>query len=458
MRREIRTPYYRRNPSPEINFKPIIISWLEFSLKIGIAFGAFIAWLFYYLYVGAMPAIGNIGDITIFLLMIAGVGVLIAFILFFFHFGPALSLRIEINEQYKRKKLILTYIAIPVIIHIIGWSYFLDIKNHTEHYLLILSSLVIILYFLSDYDKYYLPFHSFYLSTYYLLYSLGLISWFALAFSNFQKSGDIILYLFDTLIIAYITVFNLIILKKDPIIKTLAIIGILLLFTISQFFNVHRIDNPMITYPFHALKLGYYKAELYFKNDFINKSNPFPLNENNQTLNTFFILSSIGDEYILRETRTAEDHNDSNVSNHNSLYPFDYNETRYYCEDDNISLIWKISDLNNTYIQKVTKRSYDFNKTVEKLLTHWKTIDQKIYRIKKENIDFEMVGKEIEKQSTIWRINSSKKSISSKDKNTTTTPPQNNQQKPKKHCISNISIQSCYCSYPNNQLLQTSQP
>lgn len=169
-------------------------------------------------------------------------------------------------------------------------------------------------------------------------------------------------------------------------------------------FKISNKPNLIITTPFSILKLGYYQAELHFKDEFINK-HPFNLNNNYQTNNVFFILSSVGDEYILRETRKAMEYNESNISHHTGLYPFDYNGTRYYCEDDNQSLIWIIPDSKNKYILKVKNRTRDFNATIEKQLQYWKTIDQKSYRIKKDNVELEVVGKEIEMQSTVWKHN-----------------------------------------------------
>lgn len=61
--------------------------------------------------------------------------------------------------------------------------------------------------------------------------------------------------------------------------------------------------NPIVIFPFKQLKFGYYEAELKFKKDFIEKSNPFDFKETNTTnKNIFFILSSIGDEYILQDS------------------------------------------------------------------------------------------------------------------------------------------------------------
>ena len=118
---------------------------------------------------------------------------------------------------------------------------------------------------------------------------------------------------------------------------------LIVLFSLSFFFKASNKPNLIITAPFTILKLGYYRAELHFKEDFINK-HPFPNNETNQTFNTFFVLSSVGDEYIFCESDTNKTCNDSNTT-------------------------------------------------------------QPTYRIKKENVEFEVVGQTINGQSTKWENN-----------------------------------------------------
>ncbi|KFN39609.1 MAG: hypothetical protein JU82_06495 [Sulfuricurvum sp. MLSB] len=413
MRGEVKKWYQIKRQLEKEDFRSTITGWIEFFLKIGLAVGTVITWFFYFLYVGVMPSINNLGDITVFLIMIAGIGILISFIFIFFHISSSIALRDEPNFPDIREGSIHIYIVIPIVIHVFGWCYIIDMYNNTGNYLFFLCLIEVVLYLLYTYEKYSIELKKL-ISVkllYYVIYFFGLLGWSLLAFWNVYKEQNIALYFTVSTIIFVITFINIAILTKVshlPI-KVLIVIAISLIFMISQVFSAQHIPNPIIVFPFSSLKLGYYKAELHFKEDFINKSMPFILNETNQTTNTFFILSSVGDEYILRETRTAMEYNESNISRHNSLYPFDYNGTRYYCEDNNQSLIWNIPDSNTNYIQKVKNRSQDFNKTVEKQLQHWKNIDQKTYRIKKENVDFEVLGKEIDIQSTVWMHNAKKK-------------------------------------------------
>lgn len=434
-----------------VNIKEIISSWLDVGFKLGIALGAFISWAFFSFFVNALPSLGSIGDIAIYLISISAWSLIVSGYIVAISFASSYLIKFSSNfNSYDRYYLIWYYVVFPILSFLILWCLAtLKVPSFIWSIiipLLLFDPLLFAALLISNPQRNFLE-RLTDIGFPLMLYSPLLLIFLPFAF-NLQNSSEVI---FIILTIIFLILINIAIINGYVKNWKIALgIAISYLAIISIIFAALKIDNPIIVQPFKLLKLGYYQTELHFKDDFINKSNPFPLNETNQTSNVFFVLSSIGDEYILRETRAAEDHNDSNVSNHRGLYPFDYNETRYYCEDDNASLIWKISDLNNTHIQKVKYQSHDFNKTIEKLLSHWKTIDQKTYRIKKENIEFEIVGKEIEKQSTIWNT----KQIQNKP---VILPPPI-KPKAKADCNTTVSKQACYCSYPNNNLLQTSQP
>lgn len=72
--------------------------------------------------------------------------------------------------------------------------------------------------------------------------------------------------------------------------------------------NQHK-DVFFITKSFELLKLGHYNATLQFKEDFIQKDNPFKSNLKNCKEGYFFIRSSIGDEYILQEFEERKEDN-----------------------------------------------------------------------------------------------------------------------------------------------------
>lgn len=399
--------------------KEVFSTWLDIGFKLALALGALISWIFFSFFVNTLPSLGSIGDITIYLVSISAWSLILAFYIVAISFASSFLIKTSSNYiNYYNNAFIYYYFGFPIIsiLFLLILKYF----NLTQETINIILSFLFFVFpvIYSLFVKEFLPIRNINRVTRFLnriidiglpliLFSLILLL-IALMLDKFFNKLYVQSLIYSSFIVIIVFI-NYFIIKGDLQNWKKALgIAISYLAIISIIFSALKIDNPMIVKPFELLKLGYYKAELHFKEDFVNKANPFPLNENNQTSNVFFILSSIGDEYILRETRTAEDHNDSNVSNHNNLYPFDYNGTRYYCEDDNQSLIWSASRSNKNYIHKIKNRTRDFNETIKKQLEYWKTIDQKTYRIKKENVEFEVVGKEIETQSTVWEHNAKK--------------------------------------------------
>jgi len=87
--------------------------------------------------------------------------------------------------------------------------------------------------------------------------------------------------------------------------KYLVFILLAVSFFISIGYLVAKKPNPIIIFPFQKLKLGYYEAELHFKKEFIEKSDLFDFN----STDTFFILSSVGDEYVLQKDTPGKNGN-----------------------------------------------------------------------------------------------------------------------------------------------------
>lgn len=229
----------------------------------------------------------------------------------------------------------------------------------------------------------------------------------------------------------YIKYFN----SKNSLKKNIGIAIIVISITSLIFSAIPialKAPNPLITRPFELLKFGSYKAELKFKNDFINQSNPFSFNDNNDTNNTFFILSSVGDEYIFQETfPTYIDINKTLRIGH----ILDINTTEYWFNNnDNNKILY--------YDKNLTSIANDANYSIirEECLEASFQCAQ-IYRIKKENIAFERIVKDSNK-STVWQ----NKPI--EHKKVLSPPPI--KPKVKADCNTTISKQTCYCSYPNN--------
>lgn len=388
----------------------VITVWSTIVFKLSLLVGAFISWAFFSFFVQALPSLGNLGDVTIYLISISAWSFLIAFILVALTFGSSFLIRYSLYfKDYPQKIIAYYYVLFPIFATTILFMLnFFNISDITAAAFLffIIIPISFSLFLTVKINRTWMDGLSD------IGFPLILFSFIVLVIDYAIKvviTDGFLAAFFIILSIAFFSIWNyLIIIEKKLNWKIgFFIIGTTLIIQGIAFTSA-KISNPFIVSPFKLLQLGYYNAELHFKDDFINKANPFALNETNRTSNTFFILSSIGDEYILRETRKAMEYNASQNNHHNGLFPFDYNGTRYFCEDDNKSLIWRISDTNKMYIQKVKNRTHDFNETVQKQLEYWKTIDKKIYRIKKENVEFEVVGKEIDAQSTIWEQNAKK--------------------------------------------------
>lgn len=387
--------------------------------------GVILSILYFTFSAETFPSIGNISQLASYIIAVFAVAILFIFILAITLASPFFFILSQNLDHHQKIILMWSYSIITLSSFLtVASLYYFDSKKSFWILLGLILLLMIPKRLLQNKDQPKIPLYHFqstisYLKidwtisfVFYLFISLFFLSSFIVRNHNLDKN-TVVIALFGFLLIVWFI--NVYLIKNNEIInnpnknfkKTIQSIGIILfifIFGISMIFIYLKKPNPIVIVPFSQLKLGHYTAELHFKDDFINKANPFSLNETKQTSNTFFILSSIGDEYILRETRNTIGYNGSQ-NNHNDLFPFDYNGTRYYCEDDNQSLIWKISDTNKIHIQKVTNRTYDFNETVQKQLEYWKIIDKKTYRIKKENIEFEVIGKEINTQSTVWEHN-----------------------------------------------------
>lgn len=315
------------------DWKKSFVAWLEFIFKVGLGVGSVIAFCFYFFYVRAMPSIGNIGDITIFLIMIAGIGIIISGV-FVVGFMPALWLDNKSYVKYLEKEVHLCkHIKVTslffwfVALANIGWIW-LDVNIGIFIFIDILILIKIYFIFFKDKQDKQDPV-SFFIITFIYVISIFLYSWISLN----EPVIDSILF------IAITTLSNVMILKtilekikkkrdrflsasetvKDlnddteldeqfyrwfPIGCAFSVICYLSLILVNQ----HK-DVFFITKSFELLKLGHYNATLQFKEDFIQKDNPFKSNLKNCKEGYFFIRSSIGDEYILQEFEERKENN-----------------------------------------------------------------------------------------------------------------------------------------------------
>lgn len=379
-----------------------VVGLLELLFKLSLALGAFISWVFFTFYVGALPSFGNIGDVTTYLVLIVLSSLLILamiiLILFFSPFFLKDSLaKDEIVLKKQRKRSVFYFIAYLVLSIIVSYLFVGNDKMEVYFGYTLLFMMVILPYGYSIWLSWIETHEN--AQLFGKLFSSSIVSKFIgfLMFSLVSFSTVLIILESNLsytmfLLLIFIAIMHIIILESN-INKTNLSIGIglfLVIFSISL--SLAKIDNPIITKPFELLKLGHYKAELHFNKEFMINNNPFPLNENNSSSNTFLILSSIGDEYILKEVRHEQNQNGHTV------YGFDFNKTAY-CYDDNESFIGQYDNRECKKIQNVT---FELNATANKLRTYWKKANNKVYRFKKEDVVFEVTGNGLKRQFTVW--------------------------------------------------------
>lgn len=229
-----------------------------------------------------------------------------------------------------------------------------------------------------------------------------------------------------------------------------------IIFVISMFLLV-AIIVPLLTQSTNSSLLekifatsgfGHYSTRLQFKADYIKTSNPFLLNESNQTINTFEMLSNLGKEYIIKEKYPLKILNkeivkqDGNLSNkaqqtvfmhlcwdkYENIGRLDKNVS---CGEDNKTDPNKLTSTEQLFDSNAsgfsvdygdnrrwyTSLCWDVNKTIgdlseatdckgeAKLKLTPKQNNSYIFRINKDNVINEMTGEEPNKQTTMWVIN-----------------------------------------------------
>ncbi len=212
-------------------------------------------------------------------------------------------------------------------------------------------------------------------------------------------------------------------------------------------------SGSLIEKIFATSGFGHYSARLQFKEDYIKKSNPFLLNDSNQTINTFEILSNLGKEYIIKEKYPLKIVNkgiaqqDVNMSDKAQNIVFmnlcwdkyenigqldktvtcgkdnEYDSTKYLkltstkqlFDSNSSGFFVYYGDNNRRYWY--TNLCWDQNKTIGnlsetsnchdevKLKLTPKQNNSYIFRINKDNVINEMTGEEPNKQATMWVIN-----------------------------------------------------
>lgn len=241
----------------------------------------------------------------------------------------------------------------------------------------------------------------------YLIYWL-LSLFFTLYLLNSLDSKDIWYDIVFTLIIIIVLVgFNVYTYHKNLSLQTQKvnlkelvryIIIITLFFTavVTFFYLMRNATNPIVVKSFEILKMGHYVGKLQFKEEFNKNVNPFPLNETYKKDNVFAILSSIGDEYIIKERYPLEIvkiYNDHNITL--TIDVTQINGNTYWYSDDKI---WnKYENIGqDIYAEQNATKIKDF------IAQH--RPNYRVYRIKKDNVVNEIFGRDIDRQNTKWEI------------------------------------------------------
>lgn len=373
--------------------------------------GVILSILYFTLSAEVFPSIDNISQLASYIIAVFGVAFFFVGYIFLTIIAPS---AIMIDKDFKaNKKHIVWHLLSVNIIIIIMITY--AIASKTPFNLLWILSFIITIpitqLFLNAYSKgtcedlnsFYFKLSLFTYTTLSTLFSVFIIG--ASVDSNMSilsifcitLSLQFMFFVPNTLIILHRELFhnfnaNI---KKILLIISGAIAIILSILTlIFQFSNK---PNSIIIAPFSLLKLGHYKAELHFKEDFIKKHPSF-IADTNSMSNTFFVLSSIGDEYVIKKTPIftviQAQNNEINVKQ------IQFDKKMYWYKENNDSVIWNVPDLKT--LEKDTSILTNIKQEIDNANQNK---NYRVYRIKKENIDFPVVGNEIDLQLTRLRDN-----------------------------------------------------
>lgn len=265
-----------------------------------------------------MPRFSSATDLVAYLIVIFGSALILSVVLSLLAILPSLILNTTSpTEEQKRsfpKVFLFSYAAIQI--GIIALACFMQYEWPCIVLIMLglVMSLVVILYFKNLRDAISLAsLKKYFVFTYPIIISsivqipLILIAIINLYDNTKSFESSILLYSLISIFIGIILILlNKIFLDSVNLddlqsskqsFKYLVFILLAVSFFISIGYLVAKKPNPIIIFPFQKLKLGYYGAELHFKKEFIEKSNLFDFN----STDTFFILSSVGDEYVLQK-------------------------------------------------------------------------------------------------------------------------------------------------------------
>lgn len=421
--------------------KPTISnSFFILFLKLITFVGLVISFFYFVFYVHALPKINDFSELIHYVITIACVGLFILILFVAFSIWPSLYLSIFQQEIRQKYKIAITFVLfitpIFVFVRLLLIHYSLDnpIVTITN---LVLIFIITLFFMFKKNEKF--PYFLF-------LFLIGIVYatapvihfssllllqisqnefeyWYAFVISFLFFMG--IIYTNHRIVIyGYTDFFKLPIdFFPDPLNKTkktFILVGLYslgLLFALSVIFITMRIDNLFITMPFKILKLGNYSSELEFDKSYIQDYNPFPLNKNLENKNVFYILNSLGNDYIIKEIGGDRAFFDVVIYEKNSKTISKMKLAKYIDKRGNEFLIYKDKtndqyygwNLKNT-IRERTYNHENFIKTNEFNLNHEKYDIQRYlkdhsrtYRIKQEYIKGEIILDNVSGIETDWK-------------------------------------------------------
>lgn len=293
-----------------------VLDFFKITYQIALIFGISISLLYFCFIVEAFPNIKEISQIISYLIAISGVT--LVYILFFsiLMIIPSSILAVESKKMPSLNNYDLSvFFSFPFISHIITNLILIfssKIPIIEQHWILLffieISILILVLRYF--YKKGYRDSLSLYLAYWFVTFIF--ILYFFISIYNTEGFDFFIQVCVICLISLVIVCINIYAHTKNKLLLNNAFKTTLLakyIITISfSFVLITSIgslltnsQNPIFVKPFSILKIGSYVAKFDFKKDFSSPKNLFPLNDTNQTSNIFLVLSSTGDEYILKE-------------------------------------------------------------------------------------------------------------------------------------------------------------
>jgi len=375
---------------------------LDALFKVSLFFGALISWCYFSFFVGVFPSFSSVGDVIgyiIFIVLWAVLIVLFVLLLSFFPYFIIRDLYLKNGNPKRAKNYISVYLALLPVLTTVVINVDFSLKwlnNYSGYYFAIIGLLIPLIFtflflrhpsFVLQKNKLAITEVLFMSGFYALLITFTILVSFEI--------NHILVYL-----IAFFILLNILMIyvKKLTFKKSILII-IYSLMVFSVIISWTKIDNPIFVKPFELLKLGHYNAELHFKDDFIT-TYPFILNDENQSSGVFNILSSVGDEYVVKEIRVQEASRTDNV-----FYRFNIRGSNYYYENDSNTTYQKDKKGNFLKIGTSAKNYVYIQKEANLLREYGKNIDNQIYRIKKDDVIYEKVGRQFDNSFTSWLVN-----------------------------------------------------